>query len=46
MLKRLMLLLLLVVAVAAGCAKKCDVKVEEHEEINREDTVQQKMVVE
>lgn len=46
MLKRLSILLLLVVSVAAGCAKKNDIKVEEHREVNREDTIQQKMVVE
>lgn len=46
MLKKLMLLLLLAVFVSAGCAKKNDIKVETHEEVNREDTVRQTIVVE
>jgi len=48
MFKRLVLAMLLVavVALAAGCQEKVDVKAEKHEEINTEEVIDQRTVIE
>ena len=48
MFKRLVLAMLLVavVALAAGCTKKVDVKAEKHETIDTEEVIDQRTVIE